>query len=543
VQARKAYERGEFLASTDERFRPVYLSSAPDGLLYVVDMYRGIIEHRISVTMYLRDQILSRKLDQGTGYGRIYRVVHETSRRDTTAHLRAASTAQLVTALSHPNGWWRDAAQRLLIERQAVAAAPALRVLAMESPDPLLRLRALWTLDGLDRVETPLVSQALSDRSRDVRAAAVRMAERWLGEQGHPIGRAVAGLMDDPDAAVRRQVAASIGALPPSERTAAQVALLDRHGDDPITLDAALSGAAGREEALLQGLLQAGDAASPQRTAAITMIAATIVRSGTRAVDAVLGPVAEEARPAWHRSALLAGAEVALLGATMPGTPAPRPAAPAAAPAPCPTCPGGRAGPGGAYAFTKAAAPAPARRTSGPELQLSSEPAALVALAAAGGDLGRRLDRVLGRVAWPGKRGTAAVAPLTALEQQRFDAGREIYRNVCQACHQPDGRGQERIAPGLVGSALALAPAEIPTRVLLHGKEGAIGLMPPIGAAFGDEQLASVLTYIRREWGQTATAVDPATITTVRSATRGRTRPWTDAELESLPGWTGRAQQ
>lgn len=79
VQARKAYDRGEFLASTDERFRPVFLSSAPDGLLYVVDMYRGIIEHRISITMYLREQILSRQLDEGTGYGRIYRVVHDTS--------------------------------------------------------------------------------------------------------------------------------------------------------------------------------------------------------------------------------------------------------------------------------------------------------------------------------------------------------------------------------------------------------------------------------------------------------------------------------
>ena len=82
--ARKAYERGEFLASTDERFRPVYMSNAPDGTLYIADMYRGIIEHRISITMYLRDQILARKLEQPTGLGRIYRVVHETTRRDTS---------------------------------------------------------------------------------------------------------------------------------------------------------------------------------------------------------------------------------------------------------------------------------------------------------------------------------------------------------------------------------------------------------------------------------------------------------------------------
>ena len=83
LRARKAYPDGEFLASTDERFRPVYLSNAPDGTLYVVDMYRGIIEHRISLTVYLRDQILERGLQGPTGLGRIYRVVHESTRRDT----------------------------------------------------------------------------------------------------------------------------------------------------------------------------------------------------------------------------------------------------------------------------------------------------------------------------------------------------------------------------------------------------------------------------------------------------------------------------
>src|SRR3954467_6189665 len=76
LRARKAYDRGEFLASTDERFRPVYLTNAPDGTLYIADMYRGIIEHRISVTEYLRDQVVARKLDRPTAYGRIYRVVH-----------------------------------------------------------------------------------------------------------------------------------------------------------------------------------------------------------------------------------------------------------------------------------------------------------------------------------------------------------------------------------------------------------------------------------------------------------------------------------
>jgi mono/diheme cytochrome c family protein len=119
----------------------------------------------------------------------------------------------------------------------------------------------------------------------------------------------------------------------------------------------------------------------------------------------------------------------------------------------------------------------------------------------------------------------------------RFDAGREVYRNICQACHQPDGRGQERVAPSLVDSALALGPAEIPVRILLHGKEGSIGLMPPLGQAFSDAQIAAVLTYIRREWGQAGAPVDAASVGNVRAITAGRAKPWTNDELLALiPG-------
>ena len=159
-------------------------------------------------------------------------------------------------------------------------------------------------------------------------------------------------------------------------------------------------------------------------------------------------------------------------------------------------------------------------------MRLNTEPTALSALATTGDDLGSRAARVLARIEWPGKPGaTAPLAPLTAEEQRRFDAGRDVYKNICQACHQPDGRGQERVAPSLVGSALALASPDIPARILLNGKEGPIGLMPPIGSVLSDEQIAGVLTYIRREWGQPGSAVDPATIKSVRELTAGRTGP------------------
>ena len=535
VRARKAYENAEFLASTDERFRPVYLSNAPDGTLYIVDMYRGIIQDRASTTVYLRDQILARKLDQPIGLGRIYRVVHESTRPDTMAPFASATPAQLVEALSHPNGWRRDTAQRLIVERGNKSVVPALVRLAQNATDPRTRLHALWSLDGLDSLDPSIVTRALNDSARDVRASAVRLAERWLAEPNHSIQAEVLKRLDDSDWSVRGQLAASLGVLPIGPRETAIASLLERYAGDAVTMDAALSGVRGREAAVMDKLMQS-TSQTRQREAALTMIAATIVRSEEEtSVQNLFATLADDSRPAWQRAALLEGAEVALLGGPMPGSPAGRRggAAAAAANAPCPTCPGGRAGPGGAYAFPR---PPATGRGGGPRtLRLKAEPVALSATAARTDDLAARAERVLARVEWPGKPGVAApAAAMTAAEQQRFDAGRDIYRNTCQACHQPDGRGQEKIAPTLIGSALALAAPEIPARILLHGKEGPVGLMPPVGSVLTDEQIANVLTYVRREWGQSGSVVEAAAVKDVRDSNASRTRPWTHDELMAL---------
>jgi mono/diheme cytochrome c family protein len=541
MRARKAYERGEFIASTDERFRPVYLSNAPDGTLYVVDMYRGVIQQRADVTQYLHDHIVKHELERPTGLGRIYRVMHETTTRDTTA-AGFQTSAGLVAALSHPNGWRRDMAQQLLVERRDPNVVPDLTRLAGNAPDWRTRLHALWALDGMDAIQPATVASALDDASGDVRAAAVRISERWLGDTAHPIRAAVLKKIDDQDSTVRRQRAASLGALPPSTREGAVAAVLEKGGGDPVLVDAALSGIRGLEPAVFERLAGAGAAATPGRDAALTMLTATIVRGGQdAAVQQVLAAVSEDARPASARNAIMRGAEVALLGAPAPGSPdGHRGGPPPAAGLPCPTCPGGRAGPGGAYAFPRTKAIGPAADAERPDmraLRLNRAPASFLALAAGTGELSTRAAAVLSHIAWPDKPGArAAAAPLSAPEQQRYNAGQEVYRNVCQACHQPDGRGQERIAAPLVNSELALAPAEIPVRILLHGKEGAIGLMPPVGQVFTDEQIADVLTYIRREWGQEGSPVDPGLVAKVRAATADRQRPWTDSELRALIG-------
>ena len=150
--------------------------------------------------------------------------------------------------------------------------------------------------------------------------------------------------------------------------------------------------------------------------------------------------------PAWQRDALLGGVEVALLNSAMPGSPARRGGGPAPD-APCSTCPGGRAGPGGAPAFPSgppAAATTGGRGNDGPRLRLAAKPAIADSTVALPPELATRLSAVLARIEWPGKPGVQTVAALTPPEQERFDAGKEVYEGLCQACHQPDGRGMDK---------------------------------------------------------------------------------------------------
>src|SRR5690606_23708040 len=144
--------------------------TAPDGTLYVVDMYRGIIQHRAYITGYLEQQIVARRMEQPIGLGRIYRVVHESAEPGERPRLSRETPAQLVDDLSHPNGWWRITAQRLIVERGDRSVAPTLRRLLANAEDDRVRLHALWTLDGLEEADAATLEAALADPSEHVRA-------------------------------------------------------------------------------------------------------------------------------------------------------------------------------------------------------------------------------------------------------------------------------------------------------------------------------------------------------------------------------------
>ena len=256
--------------------------------------------------------------------------------------------------------------------------------------------------------------RALDDASRDVRTSALRLAERWLSNPDSPVAAAVLKRLDDTDWNVRRQLAATLGEMRQADKNTAIATLLERHGDDPVTVDAAVSSVAGSETEILDRLLMAS-AASPQRTSAIAMLAASVLTGGREpAIQRLFNLMAEDTRAAWQRSALMLGAEVAVLGAPAPGGTPPargRGAGAAAAAEPCPTCPGARGGPGGASPFNpNRGANLANPRPQGPAITLAREPA-LAQLAQRTGDvLGQRAAKVLARVAWAGKPGAPAAA-------------------------------------------------------------------------------------------------------------------------------------
>jgi mono/diheme cytochrome c family protein len=147
------------------------------------------------------------------------------------------------------------------------------------------------------------------------------------------------------------------------------------------------------------------------------------------------------------------------------------------------------------------------------------------------------LDELL---VWPGKPGyvEAEVKPLTAEEKARFEAGKELYTTICGACHQPTGLGLEGLAPPLVDSDWATGSPARMARIVLQGVRGSINVkgrtwgleMPPLNI-LTDEQIADALTYVRREWGHTASPVDPAFVAKVRAETEKREDAWTEPEL------------
>ena len=215
-----AYHEKDWLASTDLNFRPLNTYTGPDGCFYIVDMYHGIIQESewTKPTSYLGKMIAQKELYKNKGMGRIYRVVHESMKPDQNKpQLLNASSTDLIKFLDHPNGWWRDQAQQILIIRNEQSIVPQLKSIVTGTNPPfkiksgeLAVVHALWTLEGLGAIDKEVLSSALTHQHPQVRKAAVWVSEQYIKQQDLEVIQMLAKLKNDPSADVKFQLSLSL---------------------------------------------------------------------------------------------------------------------------------------------------------------------------------------------------------------------------------------------------------------------------------------------------------------------------------------------
>ncbi|HTI93997.1 MAG TPA: c-type cytochrome [Puia sp.] len=184
---KEAEGKKEFLASEDERFRPVNLYTGPDGALYIVDMYRGIIQHKTYLTPYLKNEIKDRALTRPLNCGRIYKVLPTNSATQSPGNTTPppgiatqpfsfpTNPDSLVTLLQHPNGVVRSKAQQQLVDSKNKKVVPALRHLLKNTDSPIPLIHALWTLEGLNALQKGDILPLLQNPDWTIRQQALTL--------------------------------------------------------------------------------------------------------------------------------------------------------------------------------------------------------------------------------------------------------------------------------------------------------------------------------------------------------------------------------
>jgi putative heme-binding domain-containing protein len=497
LSARNAFDQREWIASTDERFRPVCSRTGPDGTVYICDIYRGIIEHVVFMMPYLRNQILSRGLDKPFDGGRIYRIVHTGKPLGPSPRMAGESSLELVKRLSHPNGWWRDTAQRLLVERKAVEVTEPLCELAATGQSSLGRLHALWTLEGIGRLDWPTVKAAMSADDAIVRATAIRLSERLRdATTGAAIFEQIKRCLADLRPMVQLQILLSLGHYPGSDQAERQMAAILGRWPDTVFLAAAASGLKSRELEMLTRLVESvGWSADHERQCgAIETLATCVVHEANSTRIERLLSLAADCAPdqSWATDAIVEG----VLKSDR----------------------------------SRSRWPDPIGLSGHPRL-LSMKPSST--------------DALLRIITWPGdvtvRERRPVLSPLTPVQEKRLALGAAVYNVTCIACHKADGRGQPGQAPPLVDSEWVNGPMDRLARIVLAGIHGPVKVngeewnlqMPGLGdsTVLNDERLAAVLSYVRRTWDNYGSIVDPEQIIAIRRSTRDRATPWTVEEL------------
>ena len=252
--ADRADQNVEFMTSTDNWYRPVNFVNSPDGTLYVLDMYRETIEHPISIPDDIKANV---DLESGYDKGRIWRLIPPNYRRTAPPNLGTASTSELVKAIRSAHGSIRDTAQRLLVERQDVSSVDGLREILRDKTgvsSSQSKIHALWTLQGLHRLEPEDVRTALTDSNEHIREHALKLVPQVVTKSPE-IADVVLSLTNDGSPRVVWQVAFTLGDLPENVAVKGLRELALRAAADPDLRVAWLSSSHALSAALAKELL------------------------------------------------------------------------------------------------------------------------------------------------------------------------------------------------------------------------------------------------------------------------------------------------
>ena len=233
----KEEERSEFVASTDQWFRPVNLRVGPDGALYVSDMYREIIEDYSAIPRFLQQQY---GIATGDDYGRIWRLVPESKPLRKTIDMSKLTSAELVPYVGDSDSWWRETAQRLLVRRGDKSVASALSEMASQGKTAQAHIHALHTLEGLGTLRVEDILPALSNEDYSVRVHALRLSEPFLSKNQSLLNKVVA-MTDDGDPRVRLQLAMTLGEVSDARATKALYELAKNSGSERWMANAILT--------------------------------------------------------------------------------------------------------------------------------------------------------------------------------------------------------------------------------------------------------------------------------------------------------------
>lgn len=484
----KKWGQREFLASTDERFRPVDVDVGPDGALYVVDMYRGIIQDQIFLSDELRAQALSRGLDEPIGMGRIWRVTAAEGKLKAAPPQFSLSGRKLLKHLESSNGWVRDTAQRLLIVAKGRGIDRGLRRLAA-GDNELAALHAIWTLEGRDRLNRRTVAKALESNSPMIQLAAMRAGYKQISTE------TLLNLATQSDhASISHHATLYLADSNHRENVVDYlVGRLLQNDTDGLERTAIQAASRDNELALIDAISAQGwNQAKEKSTHLIKDLISQSFRASPQKGDLLLDYVMSQEQP-WLQETLLAGL------------------------------------------FEVTRDESFKRVVLAEEHRLFADPP---------DDIWPAISKVRTAFTWEGDDLAENATPLSPAQRSRKKMGADYYGSRCAICHGSDGKGIASLAPPLAQSEWVTGPSEKLARIVLHGMQGPITVkgeswdkvMPGHAglADFDDNTASGLLTYLHRTWGHSGRVIEPGFIQQVRHETADRSDLWTAEELADI---------